>query len=57
VLTSMTISRQAERSLSWIVRRFALIGMSRYDNNDPEAREVEIGWTFLARRTGWCLQR
>jgi adenylate kinase family enzyme len=26
-----------------------LIGASRYDNYDPEAREVEIGWTFLAR--------
>jgi N-acetyltransferase len=27
----------------------ALIGVSRYDNYDPEASEVEIGWTFLAR--------
>jgi RimJ/RimL family protein N-acetyltransferase len=26
-----------------------LIGVTRYDNYDPEAREVEIGWTFLAR--------
>src|SRR5579862_369201 len=26
-----------------------LIGASRYDNYDPEASEVEIGWTFLAR--------
>jgi N-acetyltransferase len=26
-----------------------LIGVSRYDNYDPEASEVEIGWTFLAR--------
>jgi RimJ/RimL family protein N-acetyltransferase len=29
--------------------RGALIGASRYDNYDPEASEVEIGWTFLAR--------
>lgn len=29
--------------------RDALIGVSRYDNYDPEASEVEIGWTFLAR--------
>jgi N-acetyltransferase len=29
--------------------RDALIGVSRYDNDDPEASEVEIGWTFLAR--------
>jgi RimJ/RimL family protein N-acetyltransferase len=27
----------------------ALIGASRYDNYDPDASEVEIGWTFLAR--------
>jgi N-acetyltransferase len=26
-----------------------LIGATRYDNYDPEASEVEIGWTFLAR--------
>ncbi len=26
-----------------------VIGTSRYDNHDPEAREVEIGWTFLDR--------
>ncbi|HET7130431.1 MAG TPA: GNAT family N-acetyltransferase [Gaiellaceae bacterium] len=26
-----------------------LIGATRYDSHDPEAREVEIGWTFLAR--------
>ncbi len=26
-----------------------LIGATRYDNHDPEASEVEIGWTFLAR--------
>jgi RimJ/RimL family protein N-acetyltransferase len=26
-----------------------LIGATRYDNLDPEASEVEIGWTFLAR--------
>jgi RimJ/RimL family protein N-acetyltransferase len=29
--------------------RDALMGVSRYDNYDPEASEVEIGWTFLAR--------
>lgn len=29
--------------------RGTLIGASRYDNYDPEASEVEIGWTFLAR--------
>src|SRR5436305_3640218 len=28
------------------------IGASRYDNYDPEASEVEIGWTFLHARTG-----
>jgi RimJ/RimL family protein N-acetyltransferase len=28
----------------------ALIGATRYDNFDPERSEVEIGWTFLARR-------
>lgn len=27
-----------------------LIGATRYDNHDPEAREVEIGWTFVGRR-------
>ena len=27
----------------------ALIGVTRYDNLDPKASEVEIGWTFLAR--------
>src|SRR3954452_25385777 len=26
-----------------------LIGATRYDNYEPEASEVEIGWTFLAR--------
>ena len=26
-----------------------LIGATRYDNYDPEASEVEIGWTFLGR--------
>jgi RimJ/RimL family protein N-acetyltransferase len=26
-----------------------LIGATRYDNYDPEASEIEIGWTFLAR--------
>ena len=26
-----------------------LIGATRYDNHDPKASEVEIGWTFLAR--------
>ena len=27
----------------------AMIGSSRYNAYDPIAREVEIGWTFLAR--------
>jgi RimJ/RimL family protein N-acetyltransferase len=27
-----------------------VIGSSRYDDYDPERSEVEIGWTFLARR-------
>lgn len=27
-----------------------LIGSSRFHAYDPEAREVEIGWTFLSRR-------
>lgn len=27
----------------------AVIGSSRYDNWKPEADEIEIGWTFLAR--------
>jgi RimJ/RimL family protein N-acetyltransferase len=27
----------------------ALIGATRYENLDVDAREVEIGWTFLAR--------
>lgn len=27
----------------------APIGATRYDNLDPDTREVEIGWTFLAR--------
>jgi RimJ/RimL family protein N-acetyltransferase len=26
-----------------------MIGSSRYHGHDPEAREVEIGWTFLVR--------
>lgn len=26
-----------------------VIGTSRYDNYDPAASEVEIGWTFIAR--------
>lgn len=26
-----------------------LIGATRYDNYDPVASEIEIGWTFLAR--------
>ena len=26
-----------------------VIGTSRYDHHDPDAREVEIGWTFLDR--------
>jgi len=26
-----------------------VIGTSRYEGYDPDAREVEIGWTFLAR--------
>lgn len=26
-----------------------VIGSSRFDNYDPDAGEVEIGWTFLAR--------
>jgi RimJ/RimL family protein N-acetyltransferase len=28
----------------------AVIGSSRYHGYDPEKREVEVGWTFLARR-------
>ncbi|MFC2952941.1 GNAT family N-acetyltransferase [Marinicaulis aureus] len=28
----------------------AIIGSSRFHGYDPERREVEIGWTFLARR-------
>ena len=28
----------------------AIIGSSRYHGHDPVRREVEIGWTFLARR-------
>lgn len=28
----------------------AIIGSSRYHGHDPLKREVEIGWTFLARR-------
>jgi RimJ/RimL family protein N-acetyltransferase len=27
----------------------AIIGSSRYVGHDPEKREIEIGWTFLAR--------
>lgn len=27
----------------------AIVGSSRYHGHDPEAREIEIGWTFLAR--------
>lgn len=27
----------------------AVIGSSRFHNHDPAAREVEIGWSFLAR--------
>jgi N-acetyltransferase len=27
----------------------AIIGSSRYDNFDADAREIEIGWTFLTR--------
>ena len=27
----------------------AIVGSSRYDHHDAAAREVEIGWTFLAR--------
>ena len=27
-----------------------VIGSSRYHGHDPVAREIEIGWTFLARR-------
>ena len=30
-----------------------VIGSSRFHGYDPEAREIEIGWTFLARRY-WC---
>jgi RimJ/RimL family protein N-acetyltransferase len=26
-----------------------VVGSSRYFGHDPEAREIEIGWTFLAR--------
>lgn len=29
--------------------RGELIGVSRYDNYDVDASEVEVGWTFLAR--------
>lgn len=28
----------------------SLIGVTRYDHLDPDKREVEIGWTFLARQ-------
>src|SRR5678815_2419794 len=28
----------------------AVIGSSRYFGYDPRQREIEIGWTFLARR-------
>ena len=27
----------------------AVIGSSRYDGHDPEADEIEIGWTYIAR--------
>jgi RimJ/RimL family protein N-acetyltransferase len=30
----------------------SVIGVTRYDNYDPDASEIEIGWTFLAR-TYW----
>lgn len=30
-------------------RTGAIVGSSRYHGYDPELREVEIGWTFLAR--------
>lgn len=30
-------------------RTGAIVGSSRYHDYDPERREVEIGWTFLAR--------
>jgi Acetyltransferase (GNAT) domain len=32
-----------------IRRRLDRIGSSRFHGHDPEKREVEIGWTFLAR--------
>ena len=28
----------------------ALIGTTRFANHDPAAREIEIGWSFVARR-------
>jgi len=38
-------------ALSIIDRRTgAIIGSSRYHGHDPEIGEIEIGWTFLARR-------
>jgi RimJ/RimL family protein N-acetyltransferase len=30
----------------------AVIGSSRFDNWKPEADEIEIGWTYLARLLG-----
>jgi N-acetyltransferase len=30
-------------------RTGAIVGSSRYYGHDPAAREIEIGWTFLAR--------
>jgi len=41
----------ASRGAFAIVERASgrIVGSSRYCNHDPAGREVEIGWTFLAR--------
>jgi RimJ/RimL family protein N-acetyltransferase len=41
---------QSGAALAFVDRKSGdLIGSSRYHGLDPESREIEIGWTFLAR--------
>src|SRR5664280_1852853 len=40
---------QLKNTPDWIPANGRLIGSSRYHGHDPDRREVEIGWTFLAR--------
>ena len=48
--SSKTLWNPAERLSSSIQKTQHIIGSTRFYGYDPEKSEIEIGWTFLARK-------